>query len=404
MRTLTLAQARRIALAAQGFGRPRPAQVTARDVRRVIDQVAQFQIDSVNVVARAAYLPLFSRLGPYDTALLDAAAGRAPRTLFEYWGHEASLIDVRLAPAMTVKMRRAHPWGSVERIRTERPEFVAAVLDAVAARSRGVTARDLDDGGERLRRDHWGWNWSDARRAAELLFHDGEITVARRNASFERVYALPSRVLPRAVVDAPVPELDEALDTLMRRALRALGVARAASLADYFRLSAALAKASLARLEARGEAEVVQVAGLAGEWFLDPGARRPRAVDACALVSPFDSLCFHRPRLATLFGFDYTIEIYVPAAKRRYGYYVYPFLLGERFAGRVDLKADRHHGVLRVRGAWHEPDVTPDAVASALAGELASMAAWLGLARVEVEPRGTLAPALSRAVGASSHP
>lgn len=402
MRTLTLGQARRVALAAQGFGRPRPAQVTARDVRRVVHQVAQFQIDSVNVVARAAYLPLFSRLGPYDPALLDAAAGRAPRLLFEYWGHEASLIDVQLAPAMTVKMRRAHPWGSVERIRRERPEFVAAVLDAVAARPRGVTARELDDGGERLRRDHWGWNWSDARRAAELLFHDGDITVARRNAAFERVYALPEHVLPRTVRALPVPDLDEAVDTLMRRALRALGVAQAASLADYFRLSSALARASLARLVVSGEAELVQVAGLAGEWFLDPVARRPRRVDACALVSPFDSLCFHRPRLATLFGFDYTIEIYVPAAKRRYGYYVYPFLLGERFAGRVDLKADRRAGVLRVNAAWHEPDEVPGEVAGALSGELRDMAAWLGLSRVEVAPRGTLAPALSAVVGAGN--
>ncbi len=391
---LSLPAARRIALAAQGFGRPRPSVVTTRQVQGVVDRVAQFQIDSVNVVARAAYVPLFSRLGPYDTALLDAAAHRAPRRLFEYWGHEASIIDVRLQPALRWRMARHHPWGGVQRILHERPELIDEVYEAIAARPQGATARELDDGAARSR-THWGWNWSEVKVAAEWLFHTGRISSLRRNGAFERVYALPERVLPAAILAQPTPSDAEAHDELARRALRALGVADAASVGDYFRVRADPARAALERLVAAGEAERVDVAGLKGPHYLDPAAARPRRVEAAALVSPFDSAVFLRKRLEELFGFHYRIEIYVPAHLRRHGYYVYPFLLGDAFVARVDLKADRAGGVLRVQSAWIEDGQDAARVAPALVSELRGLASWIGLADLAVAPVGDLAARLA---------
>lgn len=401
---LSAPAARRIAIAAQGLDRPRLERpATMRDVQRAIDRLAQFQIDSINVVARAHYLPLYSRLGPYDTALLDRANNRAPRRMFEYWGHAASLVDVRLQPALRFRMARAgeESWGRMQRIVAERPELVERLRTEVAAHG-PVTARELDavleDVAER-RRDHWGWNWSDTKSACEFLFWAGEITSAGRNAQFERRFDLPERVLPAAVVAAPTPSDDEAAVTLVRRAAAALGVASIGCLADYFRLPTAATRAAVDTLVALGELEPVTVEGA---WdrpaYLWHEARRPRRVAARALLSPFDSMVFERSRLRALFGFDYTIEIYVPEAKRRYGYYVYPFLLGDRFAARADLKADRVRGALVVRAAWLEPGCDAASVAPELAAELGSMARWLGLDRVEVVPRGELAPALAAAL------
>lgn len=394
---LTLAQARRAALAAQGFGRPRPATVGTRHLQGLVDRVGQFQIDSVNVVARAHYLPTFSRLGPYDAGLLDRAASRAPRRLFEYWGHEASLLDAGLQPSLRFRMAGAHPWGRVRRLVDERPELIDQVLAAVAERPGGATARELD-ADPRRPAAHWGWNWSDVKVACEWLFHAGRVTVARRNPSFERVYDLPERVLPAAVLATPTPTEDEARTELARRALRALGVADVRAVADYFRQRPDATRLALERLVASGEAERVEVDGVRGEWFLAASARLPRRVSGAALVSPFDSMVFERRRLEELFGFRYRLEIYVPAASRRHGYYVYPFWLDEGFAARVDLKADRTAGVLRVQAAWLEAGWAENAVVPRLAVELTSLASWLGLRDVAVAPAGDLGPRLAVAL------
>lgn len=404
-RVLTLAQARRIALAAQGFGTPRPSHpVTMRDVQRVVDQLAQFQVDSINVVTRAHHMPLFSRLGPYDVALLERASSTAPRRLFEYWGHAASLVDVRLEPALRFRMARAadEAWGGMRRVVAEQPELVAFVRDEVARRG-PVSARTIE-ADEQRERTGWGWNWSSTKAALEWLFWSGEVTSARRTASFERLYDLPVRVLPRGVVEAPTPTDHEAHVVLVRRAARALGVATERCLADYFRLSRAETRAAVAELVATGELEPVAVAGWTDQAYLWHAARRPRRIRTRALVSPFDSLVFERQRAEGLFGLRYRIEVYVPAAQRQYGYYVYPFLLDEQFRARVDLKADRTAGVLRVLSAWREPSVAPDDahVAAELWAELGQMACWLGFDRVVVEPAGDLAPALLRAAGSAT--
>ena len=282
-RRLSPDAARRVALASQGFGRPRPGVVTTRHVQAVIDSVAQFQIDSVNVVRRAHYLPLFSRLGPYDVGLLDAAAQRAPRRLFEYWGHEASLIDVRLQPALRWRMAQGHPWGGVRRILHEQPDLVERVFQAVASHPEGVTARHLDDGAERAR-ENWGWNWSDAKTACEWLFHTGRVLALGRNTSFERVYAVPERVLPAGVLSVETPSDADAQLELARRALRALGVADAASVGDYFRVSPDPARLACEALVASGEAESVEIDGLRTPFYLAAGVTVPRRLDAAALV------------------------------------------------------------------------------------------------------------------------
>lgn len=350
-------------------------------------------------MARAHYLPAFSRLGAYDPRLLDALANTAPRALFEYWGHAASFLDTELQPYFRFKMADAHVWGGVERIRTERPEFVDEVLAVVAAHPRGVTARDLDDGRER-RRDHWGWNWSDGKTALEWLFHSGRITVVRRNSSFERVYAMPERTLPAAVVALPTPSVAESHEVLAARALAALGVADLRTIADYFRLGQAPIRAALNSLMSQGCAEQVEVGESPG-WYLWREAAKPRRINANALLSPFDNLVFERRRLEDLFGFRYRIEIYVPQAKRQYGYYVYPFLMDEAFAARVDLKADRTTGRLLVQAAWLEPthEARAGEVAERLARAVTELAAWQGLNEIQVMPRGDLSERLSGAVG-----
>ncbi|MEL4357564.1 MULTISPECIES: winged helix-turn-helix domain-containing protein [unclassified Luteococcus] len=397
MRDISLSQARRIALAAQGFGRPRPERtITMRDVQAQIDRLAQFQIDSINVVARAHEFPLYSRLGPYDTNLLTRACGRAPRRLFEYWGHAASLIDVNLQPALRFRMAHAQQeaWGGIVRVSQEHPGLVEFVRDEV--RTRGpITARQIERDEQRDRRN-WGWNWSATKTALEWLFWCGEITSASRNQAFERRYDLPERILPSAVVTRATPSIDDSHVILVRRAARALGIASEGCLADYFRLGRARTRTAVATLESMGELEQVTVQGWPARtwlWTGDGHPRIPRTITARALISPFDSLIFERRRALALFGLDYKIEIYVPEAKRRYGYYVYPFLLGERFAARVDLKADRAAGMLRVRAAWLEPGtgLAPEFIASELLTELRTLAAWLGLARIDVEPRGDLA-------------
>ena len=396
-RRLTHAQARRVALAAQGFGRPRRAAVTMRHVQAEIDRVAQFQIDSVNVAVRAHLMPLFARLGPYDTALLERAWSRGPRRVFEYWGHAASLIDVNLEPALRVRKRA---WAAAENPRVaaildRNPDLVDRLLREVAADG-PLTARQIEHDEVRSK-DHWGWNWSEVKYVLEHLFNVGALSVAGRNSAFERRYDLSERVLPPAVHATPDPTDADARDQLVARAARALGVADLTALSEYFYLRKDATLAAVQRLVARGELEPVEVAGVPGRHWLWHEARLPRTLHAQALVSPFDSLVFERNRLEKLFGTYYRIEIYVPEPKREYGYYVYLFWYGDRPAARVDLKADRAAGVLRVQSAWLEEAAVGSAtdVAGALASELQLMAGWLGLTDVAVAPKGTLAATLA---------
>ncbi len=388
MERLSLAEARRIALAAQGFAeRPLGRAADVRALRsRVIGRVGLLQIDSVNVLQRAHYLPAFSRLGPYDTALLDRLAHRAPRRLFEYWGHEASLLPVELHPFLRWRMRRAHDeaWGGMRRIARERPDLVQAVLDDV--RERGpLTAAQLGHlDAPAAAKGPW-WDWSDVKRALEFLFWSGAVTSARRER-FERLYDVPERVLPAEVLAAPTPTDDEAHRELLRVAARAMGVATEADLRDYFRLSAADAKPRIPELVEAGDLVPVEVEGWRAPAFLEPNRRLPRHVDACALVGPFDSLIWMRPRVERLFGFRYRIEIYVPRPQRVHGYYVLPLLLGDRLVARVDLKSDRKAEVLRVQAAHLEPDAPPE-TPDALDGELRRLAGWLGLALGAWHPR-----------------
>ena len=369
-----------------------------RDVQAVTSRLAQFQIDSINVVTRAHFMPLFSRLGQYDPGLLERAAYQPPRRLFEYWGHAASLIDVSLQPLLRFRMGAGFRdvWAGVERVARGNPDLVRFVRDEVAARG-PISARDLEVV-EQRDRSSWGWNWSRVKTVLEWLFYTGEVTSAYRNSQFERVYDLPERVIPPSVLAMPTPAPQDSVTGLVRRAARALGIAGESCLRDYFRTRVGMTRDAIATLVESGELIPVLVQGSGSRpWYLWHEARVPRRVEARALLSPFDSMIFERARLERLFDFVYRIEIYVPEPKRVHGYYVYPLLLGDQFAARVDLKADRARGLLRVNAAWIEPGQDPYAVATELSSELKIMAEWLGLERVEILARGDLAPALAAA-------
>ncbi|SFT65095.1 hypothetical protein SAMN05660657_02129 [Geodermatophilus amargosae] len=394
---LPAALARRIALAAQGFADPRPAGVVdSRQLRRMTDRLAVVQIDSVNVVSRSHYLPAFSRLGAYRRSTLDDFTARR-HELFEFWAHEASFLPVRLHPYLRWRMAAAEEqaWGSMVRIQRERPGYVAEVLDRV--REAGpIRASELGE----TRPDRPGsmWNWHAGKVALEWLFYTGVLTARARTTSFERVYDLTERVLPAAVLQTPTPEPADAVRELVRTAARALGVATEHDLRDYFRLRPAQARQAITELADAGELLPVEVAGWGAPAWMDPAARRPRWIRARALLSPFDSLVWERPRVERIFGFRYRLEIYTPAAQRVHGYYVLPFLLGDRLVARVDLKADRQAGVLRVQAAHAEDGVDRAEVGAALAAELRLMAGWLELDDVAVAERGDLAADLPAAL------
>jgi uncharacterized protein YcaQ len=397
---LSAAEARRVALAAQGFGaRLDGGGPSARTMLATLRRLGVVQIDSVNALARAHYLPLYARLGPYDRDRLDRAAWRAPRRLFEYWGHEASLLPVALQPLLRWRMARAHrdAWGGMRRVRAEQPELVARVLEDV--RERGPISASQLAADERPRRTGPWWDWSDVKRAVEYLFWSGEVTSARRRG-FERLYDLPERVLPREVVAAPTPSEPDAIRELVRIAARACGVASERDLRDYFRLPAAEARRAVAELVEAGELIEVAVEGWRRPGLLHAEARVPRRIEHRALLGPFDSLIWERARTERLFGFRFRLEIYVPAPRRVHGYYVLPFLLGDRLVARVDLKADRAASTLRARAAWAEPRA-PAETAEELAAELRLLAGWLGLERVAADDRGDLAGTLRRALGAT---
>lgn len=352
------------------------------------------QIDSVNVLCRSQELPLLARLGPHPRDLIPrmTAAG----DIFEYWAHEASHLPVALQPLLRWRMDDARAgigtWGSVAAIAGERADLVAAILRDVADAGT-LTTRDVDHGESRAGSM---WGWSPAKRALEYLFWSGQLT-ARRGPNFERVYGLPERMLPAPILAAPTPTREVAQRELLLTAARAFGVATAADLGDYFRLHLPTARRQVHELAADGALQAVRVEGWRDAAYLHPAARLPRRIRGRALLSPFDSLVWNRPRTERIWGFRYRIEIYVPRARRVHGYYVLPFLLDGALVARVDLKADRAGGCLLVQAAHPEPGIDTDHVTGELAAALAEMAAFLGLQQIAVPGGGDLAAPLRAA-------
>jgi uncharacterized protein YcaQ len=401
--SLSRAQARRVALAAQGFLDPPHTPPTMRTVSRTLDRTGVLQVDSVNVLQRAHYMPLYSRMGAYDVDLVRRAVEGRPRRIVEYWAHVQALMPVDLWPVMRHRMARYRDgkhkwWGTVVT-----DELTDNLLAEIADRG-ASTARDLDDGLPR-KKESWGWNWSTTRRALDYMFMVGDVAIAGRNSQFEIRYDLPERVIPAQHLQAQAPPEAEANKELVRRAARSHGVATARDLADYYRMRLQpkagihAAQDAVDALVADGELLPVTVEGLTRTAYLHRDARVPRRVGARALLSPFDPVVWERERTEALFDFFYRIEIYTPVEKRIHGYYVLPFLLGDRIVGRVDLKADRKTGLLLAKAAYAEPGAPPE-TAHELARELERLAGWLGLDTIVVERRGDLAHALRVEVGA----
>ncbi|HSO89531.1 MAG TPA: crosslink repair DNA glycosylase YcaQ family protein [Arthrobacter sp.] len=407
--SLSLQQARRIALAAQGLDKVRPAgPVTSRAVGRTFARLQLVQIDSVNVLSRSHYLPFFSRLGNYDRAILERMAGHHPRRMMEYWAHEASFIHPDHFQDLLLWQSRK--WVGAHSMDPELRSGVAArVLEELAA-GRPMTAAELTarlGHVEDRQQDNWGWNWNVVKRVLEHLFEAGLISAASRTDSFERRYTLTARVLPgRASADPGTqdagPDQEAALVRLIDAAARAHGIGTQRCFADYFRTPMRASAVAVDHLVQAGRLLPVTVSGWNKPVYRHVGAKLPRTAGGRALLSPFDSLVFERRRLEALFGFHYRIEIYTPEPKRRFGYYVLPFLLRDGIVARVDLKADRTNGLLLARAAHAEPGAPAD-TAVELALELQLMAEWLELDRVVVSPKGDLAPALADALsGAGS--
>ena len=397
MADISLAEARRIALAAQGFGRPRPADVDRAALAGTLDRMGLVQLDSVNVVTRAHYLAFFSRLGPYSCDELDGLAYE-DGAAFEYWGHMASLIPIGQYELFRHRMEGRAARGRARRLIEQRPGYVESALRAVRE-SGPLTASQLPDAGERT--GSW-WGYSRGKIALEWLLARGDVAVSKR-VNFARYYDLTERVIPAGVRSAPAPGRAEAHRSLLQIAARAHGIGTDTDLADYHRLRPAEAKARLDELVDEDLLRRVSVEGWAKPAYMPPdGAATAPPVEARALLSPFDPVVWNRDRASRLFGFDYRIEIYVPERKRRYGYYVLPFLMGDRLVARVDLKADRPKRRLHARGAFAEHGCDTDEVAAALAGELRQMARWLRLERVVVGRRGGLSDRLRGEVKAGS--
>ena len=393
---LSNAQARRLALGAQGFNDPRPTgRVDRRHLRRAVDRMGLIQIDSVNVLVRSQELPLFARLGPHPRTLIDDATRSGD--LFEFWVHEACHVPIELYPLQRWAMQHHPRWKSLRTWAADNAALVANVLDRV--RTDGpLVASDLE---MRNRPKGTWWDWDDGKLALEHLFRTGDVAARRRPNDFARLYDLAERVIPDDVLAQPWPTAHDAKKELLVRAARHHGVGTASDLTDYHRISHT--RTLLAELVEEGRLVPVAVEGWSKPAFLHPDAVIPRRVTARALLSPFDPVVWNRERIERLFGFQYRIEIYVPAPKRQYGYYVLPFLLGDELVARVDLKSDRKAGRLLVQGAFGEPGIDEQYVAAELAEELASMASWLGLEQgIEVGGRGDLALSVKSAVAAVS--
>jgi len=393
---LSLEQARRIALAAQGFSDPRPTGRTdRRHLRKVLDRIAIVQIDSVNVLVRSQELPLFSRLGSHDRTLIPAAT-RAGE-LFEYWGHEAAHVRTEHHRLWRWKMEQSlgGPWRSAEEMLKQRRGYVDEVFQRVLAEG-PVAAGDLSERTEK--KGSW-WDWDHAKLALEYLFMCGRITATRRPNDFARLYDLPERVIPAEHLNAPTPSEHDAQRELLDIAGRSVGVGTGRDIADYFRLKTTVAKPRIDELVESGRLLPATVHGSNQKVFIHAEARLPRAVEARALLSMFDPVVWFRPRAEWLFDFHYRIEIYTPATQRKFGYYVLPFLLGDQLVARVDLKADRASGTLMVPGAFGEHHADPKVVAAALAAELREMATWLNLDNIRVGKKGDLSKPVRSALG-----
>jgi uncharacterized protein YcaQ len=405
-RSLSLAEARRLAIGAQGFG-PRPAKPTIAHLRKLASRIHAFQIDSVNVLVRAHYVPAFARLGPYPMEALDTLAYRQ-RELFEYWGHAACLMPTRLFPLLRFRM---HSEDAHAYMASERGAYVKEVYAEVAERG-PLAAGELSNPGKRS--GNW-WGWGSGKSALEYLYDNGVLAIAGRRG-FERLYDVVERVIPPAALELSVPR-EEAMKQLLVLAAQAYGVGTAVDLAGYFKLDRStdrhagipgwdresqpslsrtppVVRQLLAELVEEGRLLRASVEGWTEPTFVHPDARIPREVDARALVTPFDSLVWERSRIKRLFGMHYAIELYTPAPKRTYGYYVCPFLLGDTLVARCDLKADRARKTLLVHSAHLEAGQSPEAVVEPLLAELLDMQVWLGLERMEIGGVGDLGPAL----------
>lgn len=419
--TLSLPEARRLAVASQAFG-PRPAKPTMAHLRKLAARLHAFQIDSVNVLVRAHYVPPFARLGPYPMDALDALAYRK-HELFEYWGHAACLLPISLYPLLRYRMQK-HNEQTQEYMRSKRGAHMAKVYAEVAERG-PIAAAELSNPGKRS--GHW-WGWSAGKATLEHLYHAGVVAIAGRRG-FERLYDLAERVIPKAAFEALAPPREEAMKQLICLGAKACGVGTFGDITGYFdvdgwydrlppawwerprgphsRRARPIARRLVSELVEEGRLLPARVEGWKDQAYLHPNARVPRTVDARGLVTPFDSLVWGhergmegglRGRVQRLFGMNYTLEMYVPAPKRVYGYYVLPFLLGDTLVARCDLKADRERKILMVQGAFLERGQDARRVVPELAGELRHLQAWLGLDRIEVAPRGDLASKLRRAV------
>ncbi|MBM7505390.1 winged helix-turn-helix domain-containing protein [Agromyces aurantiacus] len=388
------ALARRIALAAQGFGRPAPESPGTRQLAGMVDRLGLLQIDSVNVFERSHYLPAFSRLGPYDRAALDRLSWGRRGRMVESWAHQAAFIPRELWPLFEFRRdefrRKGSQWGGWLHENRSLGDWLRAELAANGPMRASEIEHDANE-----RSGSW-WGWSDVKRTLEWMFLVGEVVCVER-VRFERVYALPEQALAPELLESPVPEA-EAVRELVRRASVALGIATESDLADYWRMKRPPVRAAIRELEAAGELLPVEVPGWvtgsrATPAWLHRDARRPRRIEAAAVLSPFDPVVWFRPRTERLFDFHYRIEIYTPEADRKFGYYSLPVLVDDAVVGRVDLKSDRKAKVLRVQSAWMEHGA-PDETAARLLPVLARAAAWQGLDDIEVVGRGDLSPAL----------
>lgn len=386
VKRVTLEQAKRYALAAQGFGDARPTgKVGSRHFRKILNKIGVVQLDSVNVFTRTHYLPFFSRLGLYDRKQLDDWIWSSGE-VFEYWFHMASIAPVDQHRLFRWRMENSGIWNGFQQVLDKKPEYLEAVLEEV--RNMGpIQTSDLEDPG---RKGHDSmWNWNDGKMALEYLFVKGIVTTAGR-PNFTRLYDLTERVLPAEHLEVPAPPAEEAQMELLVRAARHLGIGTADDLADYYRIRMPVARPLIQRLADRGDLVQVEVEGWSKPGYLHPETTMPRRKTGTALLSPFDNLIFYRERVERLWGYHYRVEIYVPEPKRVYGYYVLPFLLDGELVGRVDLKTDRQNQDLLVRGAFAEPDVDPVAVGRAMRDELELVARWLDLSDIVISPNGNL--------------
>ena len=407
--TLSLPEARRHAIASQGFG-PKPATASVVHLRKLAARLYAFQIDSVNVLARAHYVPAFARLGSYPMDALDSLAYRR-RELFEYWGHAACLLPISLYPLLRYRM---HSEQTQEYMRSERGAYMRKAFAELAERG-PIAAAELSNPGKRS--GNW-WGWGDGKMTLEHLYNSGLVAIAGRRG-FERLYDIADRVIPRAALDAPVPPREEAMKQLICLGAKACGVGTFGDITDYFRIDGwrdrvaplrwwerlkgpgrtkPIAKRLVSELVEEGRLVIARMEGWKEPAYVLPGVRVPRTVQARALVTPFDSLVWERSRIERLFGMKYTIELYTPLSKRVYGYYVFPFLLGDTLVARCDLKADRQRKVLLVQSAFLEPGQQARRVVPDLADDLRQMQAWLELDRIEVAERGDLATKLRRSL------